>query len=754
VRSQTDEIIPRLGGACSHGGRHARIATDLMRARTALIAGLVLVAIAVTATLSGSPSTVAGTNGVPVTPARPIGHNGATTQGLAVTEGPAGICQANESLPRDTSAIRLSLESVIGPKLTVDVFSGERLLTSGAQNSGWSARSVTVPISPLVRASPDATICFAIGRSRTLVALLGAATDPRAAARTRAGRSLPGRIRIEYLQAGRTSWWSMGRSVARRMGLGRAIAGTWASLFVLLSMLALALVVCRLIVGETRLRGDATRERETDRGVARILRRVPGAAWMCALVACLNAVCWSVITPPFQVPDEPSHFAYTQVLAENRELPASSRAYGSPEELTALRDLHSYEVRFNPEVGSLSSQAQQRRLERDLAAPLSRRGPGGAGSANSEPPLYYALEAIPYELGSGGSVLLRLQLMRLLSALMAGVTALFAYLFVREALPRSRSAWTVGGLAVALFPLLGFISGGVNPDAMLFAVCAALYYCLARAFRRGLTPRLAIVIGVLTAVGFLTKLNFVGFAPGVILALMVLTLRAARRRASGTHPVAIYGPSVLALSIAVSPVVLYALINLTSNHPALEAASGALNTASRSPLDESSYIWQFYLPRLPAMHNYFPAVFTTRQLWFDGLIGDYGWSETLFPDWAYNIALIPAALIVALCVRELIRRRDALGHRAVEITIYALTGAGVVVLVGTQSYASDILDKMEPYWTPRYLLPMISLWGLVVALAARGAGRRWGPAVATLLVVLLLAHDIFSQLQVIARYYG
>jgi hypothetical protein len=49
---------------------------------------------------------------------------------------------------------------------------------------------------------------------------------------------------------------------------------------------------------------------------------------------------------------------------------------------------------------------------------------------------------------------------------------------------------------------------------------------------------------------------------------------------------------------------------------------------------------------------------------------------------------------------------------------------------------------------------MLGLWGLVVALAARGAGRRWGPVVGTLLIVLLFAHDLFSQLQVIARYYG
>src|SRR4029077_7450726 len=51
------------------------------------------------------------------------------------------------------------------------------------------------------------------------------------------------------------------------------------------------------------------------------LARIPRAAWVCALVAFLSAACWSFITPPFQVPDEQDHFAYTQQLAETGQLP-------------------------------------------------------------------------------------------------------------------------------------------------------------------------------------------------------------------------------------------------------------------------------------------------------------------------------------------------------------------------------------------------------------------------------------------------
>jgi hypothetical protein len=49
---------------------------------------------------------------------------------------------------------------------------------------------------------------------------------------------------------------------------------------------------------------------------------------------------------------------------------------------------------------------------------------------------------------------------------------------------------------------------------------------------------------------------------------------------------------------------------------------------------------------------------------------------------------------------------------------------------------------------------MLALWGALLALAARGAGRRWGPIVGVAIVSLVLAHDLFSQLLVISRYYG
>ena len=487
-------------------------------------------------------------------------------------------------------------------------------------------------------------------------------------------------------------------------------------------------------------------------GVRQALARIPRAAWVCAAIALLNAASWSLITPPFLALDEPDHFAYVQTLVEDGRLPSSAKSEYSEEETLALEDLQHNEARFRPAGHTIFSASSQEKLEGDLARPLSRAGPGGAGVATSEPPLYYALAAIPYEVGSSGSILDRLELMRLLSALLAGVTVLFVYLFLREALPRVPWAWTVGGLGVALAPLMGFASSTVNPDALLFTISAAIFYCLARAFARGLTTRLALLIGSLTALGLTTKLNFVGIAPGVALGLILLTWREAR--VAGPR---VYRTMLLpALAIAVAPGVLYGLVNFFSHHTTFGNVSGGaagLTSTQHSISGAIDYIWQFYLPRLPFMHNDFPGLFTTRQIWFRNVIGLYGWGDTPFPAWVYELALVPVAAILALCARSLVLARSGLRARAPELITYACMSLGLLLLVGASGYLAFPTSAAE-FTDARYLLPLVVLWGSILALAARGAGRRWGPVAGALIVVLVIAHDVFSQLQVIARYYG
>jgi 4-amino-4-deoxy-L-arabinose transferase-like glycosyltransferase len=382
----------------------------------------------------------------------------------------------------------------------------------------------------------------------------------------------------------------------------------------------------------------------------------------------------------------------------------------------------------------------------DVGRSLSPVGSGEAGVATSEPPLYYAIETVPYALG-GGNTLTQLELMRWVSALMAAITAFLIFFFIREILPSVPWAATIGAACTAVQPLFGFMSGTLNPDSLLYLISAAALLCLARGFRRGFTPRLALTTGIVIALGFLTKLNFIGLAVGLFAGLILLSMR----ERSSRRGLETFLSLAIATGIGLSPVILYLLVNLGSNHPALGAASSA---SHKSILHEINYIWEFYLPRLPGMTHYFAGVTTFRDIWFDRSIGLYGWIDTEFPNWVDNVALVLVGAIALLCARELILRRGVLRARLPELMSYMAVGIGILLLVGAASYNSYINSEgVEGFGDPRYLLPLLPLLGAIVTLAIRGA-RRWAPATGAVILVAFLAHDIFSQLQVIARYYG
>ncbi|HST56522.1 MAG TPA: DUF2142 domain-containing protein [Solirubrobacteraceae bacterium] len=766
-------------------------------------------AIVVAVTLSRSPLQIVGTNSYSsVASIAQLGADAPThSRGISA-------CQAGEVIPAGTTAIQLSLSTDLGPALNVKALSGGKLLTSGSRPAGWTGVAVVVPVKRVSGRTSGVKVCFTLGSGQGLVKIHGQPTSasrlPPAAsdqtssdsgpppagstATTDDGRPLGGVIRLDYLRPAPSSWFSRASSVTYRLGLGRAWGGRWIAWLVIALMLAITSLMSWLLVrelGQEQARGEQQlhqqgkgpgHEREhaknaTRRGwVRKRLQRVPTAAWICALVACLNGASWSILTPVFQAPDEQDHVAYVQRLVEAHQLPRSiGGIYYSPELVAALIDLHTNAVGRHPTVGAISTPAEQQQLQTDLAANPGRDGNGGAGVATAEPPLYYALEAIPYGLGSGGSVLERIQLMRLLSALLGGVTALFAFLFLREALPRVRWAWTVGGLSVAMAPLLGFMSGVVQPDVLIYAICAATFFCIARAFRRGLTSKLALAIGTLTAAGFLSKFNFLGVLPGIVLGLLLVTIRT-RRDGSARAGNVVGDPSdervgnspdervsnraglrslAFTAAIAVLPLLLELLLSVLSARSQGGPLSSAVDTSNQvgSLLDKASYVWQLYLPRLPGMSDDFPGILAARTIWFNGYVGLYGFIDTVFPVWVNNLALIPAGLIAILLVRALVIDRAALRRRLSELLTYAVMTAGVAAVVGGASY-TFFIAMQGSYTEPRYFMPLVVLLGAALALAARGAGRRWGPAAGTLIVVLFFAHDIFSQLLVVARYYG
>jgi len=506
----------------------------------------------------------------------------------------------------------------------------------------------------------------------------------------------------------------------------------------------------------------------------RQLGRVPRAGWLVFLVAFVNAAIWTAVIPPFQVPDETGHFAYAQYVAQTgKPPPEGPLVQFSPQEYTALANLFFFDVIGHNQERGVITPAEQSSLRASLATDPSPVGPGGMSSITNQPPLYYALAAIPYWLSPSHDILARLEFMRLLSAVLAGLTVLATFLFVREVFPSIPWAPTVGGLVVAFQPQFAFISSGVQGDSLLFFASAATFLALIRAYRHGLTRRRGVWIGLATAIGLLGKLTFVAFVPGIAVCLALIVWRSGRagRRDAPVAP-ARTGPGVLtrraaaigagiAAAVAAVPVAAYGALNATVWHrggptgggfagAATVAAPGQQAITLRDTLD---YTWELVLPKLPFMNHAYFGYSPLRQVFFNGAIGRFGWLDYSFPARVYTLAQDAFVVLAVLALVGLWRsRRELLGvwPMAVGFAVMALGLVGAIGYIGIRY----LMSTGVPFEQARYLFPLLPIYAVFVVLVSRAAPRRWAPALGAGLVILAMAHGLFAELLTISRYYG
>lgn len=485
------------------------------------------------------------------------------------------------------------------------------------------------------------------------------------------------------------------------------------------------------------------------------LRRVPRAARWCALVAFLNCAGWALVTPTFQVPDETGHVAYLQYLAETGKVPNTPGGPGIADEEAGLADALDFDATVGrPNELALWSDIQQAAVERTTRVRPSPDNGGGVIETSAQPPLYYALGALVYHASPWQGLVHRVLILRLMSALLASFTVVFVFMFLRELFPAEPWAWTTGALVVAFQPLFAYLGGAVTPDTLLFAASAALLFAISRAFRRGLSPALGVAIGAALAVGFLTKLNFVALLPGAVLALALLVWRAGaeRRRALAAAGAALgLFAAAAAAYMALNHFVWDRALFGGGVELAARTATGETVAAPITLRDQLSYTWQLYLPRLPFMQEQFPY-FPPWTTWFRGFIGHFGWLDARWPVWVYYVALAVCAALAGLAGAALVRSRSAVRRRWPELAVYAVMVAGLLGAIGF-SGIRFLRESGHAFEQARYLLPFLPLYAAGIVLAALGAGRRWARPLAALLIVTAMAHGVFAQLLVIARYY-
>ncbi|HEU0316217.1 MAG TPA: DUF2142 domain-containing protein [Solirubrobacteraceae bacterium] len=657
---------------------------------------------------------------------------------------PAGqaLCVPGLEIPAGTARIELGLISrtQTRPPLELALDIGGRAVKSSLPPQPVGSDRISTAVFPIpeTAASPGVQAGSLCLRATDLVNWGGTpVVEAGDAVPTLGGRSIGvGRVAVRYLPPAGSK-----RSYAARLGaiLDRAslfrpgFVGAWlyaVILFLVLPGLAFAAVrsIALAVAGERRRYG----------------LRVFG---ICAV----NAICWALITPAFQVPDEVDHFAYVSSIAEHGRSP--DRSPGPHMRWSSAEALAIQGTRFlldhqGQDTRPPWSAADVSRYDRAVAAQHPRSDDGGGyETASPHGPLYYLALAPAYLLAPDGSVLTQLTLARITSALIGALAALLTYLMCVELAPGRRWLGVLAALLVSFQPMYGFISGGVNNDVGVNAGAALLELLLIRLVLRGPTWRTALLTGVVLVLLPYVKGTAYSLFPVAALAVLVAVVRHHRRAAAK--------PWVLLAAAAAATQALWTRVSPVFHTTLYTTPGGGAPTAAPAVHQLSgyvSYLWQVFLPRLPFMTPHFQTTWPAYTIFVERGFAAFGFYAVYFPSWVYAVVLAAMLAVPVLAAVAAVRERAYVRRMAWPALLLVAFPAAVVAGFEAAFYTPGSRPMLAEFG--RYAFPAIGPLAILVVGSLHAFGRRAVPAVGTGLVVAMIAFSYASQLLTLTAYYA
>lgn len=463
------------------------------------------------------------------------------------------------------------------------------------------------------------------------------------------------------------------------------------------------------------------------------------------------ALAWALVTPAFQSPDENSHFGYVQSLADGPGMPGdATRPPLSTEQNLASDNSNADQTAAQTAVKmEWSSIAYERWRARQAALPDGARSDGGGPNpAGSNPPLYYVIESVAYRAASAGDVFDRLLVSRIASLLWLLVTVAAVWLLAGEVTRRDRTLQLGAASVAGLAPMMTFISASVTPDAMMFALWSLALWLGVRAIKHGLSWWLALALSVTVGAACCVKGTSYGLLPAAGFALLAGLWR--------TRPLRPVPVLATLLAAAAGLVVTLGVWKLVANGAERPTSAQLTAVASTSGLDLRmllSYLWQFYLPRLPTQSDFvfFGNVPPVWDIWVKGVWGRYGWLEVKFPSPVYLLLAVATAAALGLAGLAIWRARRSVDW---------LVGAFLLLITATLLAGLHWTEFQQvargggPLNQGRYLLPLVGVAGLVVAQALRALPPRLRPYGLAAVLGGLLVLQFSSLAMMLVRFYA
>jgi 4-amino-4-deoxy-L-arabinose transferase-like glycosyltransferase len=480
------------------------------------------------------------------------------------------------------------------------------------------------------------------------------------------------------------------------------------------------------------------------------MARRPVPAPLAALLAAVLVLglAWALVNPAMQAPDENAHTGYVQSLADGPGLPGDparqlfsteqrdAALASNAEQTAAIREAR---PEWNPQAYDRWRQAQA------ALTAAQREDGGGPNPAASNPPAYYLLAAGAYKATASGDFFDRLLAARLVGLAWLLVTVVAVWLLAGEVLGRRRPLQLAAAAVAGMAPMMTFVSASVSPDGMMYALWSLALWLGVRVLKRGLTVPAGVALFAAVGLACCVKAQSYALVPG---ALAVLAVGLRRRRPIAAGPALGLAAASL-LGFVLTAGVWYATARGLDRAAAAQV-TGATGAGPVQLRELGSYLWQFYLPRLPFQQDFFPQDAGPRffSVWLQGGWARFGWLEVRFGDPVYWVLGAVTAAVAAGAALALWRTRARL-DLAVGLLLALVAGS---LLAGL--HWSEYRISVTGFNQGRYLLPLIGIAGLAVAQALTLLPAHRRAAGAAVVLAGLFALQIFSLALVAERFYA
>jgi predicted membrane protein DUF2142 len=477
-----------------------------------------------------------------------------------------------------------------------------------------------------------------------------------------------------------------------------------------------------------------------------MLRAIPRPLAQLLAASAVLLVAWAFTTAPMQGPDEPAHFSYTQYLAETGHKPSVS-CCGRPESSQGGGALGMFNL--DQLAGVADARPAWTKVEKERYGAILAQAPKDDGSGPNpiakNPPLYYAYQVVPYLIGNLGDLWTTLAVMRLASALLILLAAVFTWFAAAELFAATWPRVIATG-CVAFLPQLTSLGATINADALLVAVWSGFTYVALRLTRRGPTLGGLLALSALAAASLLTHGRGTAIVPAFLVTLGVLVIK---RRPSPAQVVRVLAP---ALVLLVAVVVAYELFL----SPSGGAYGGEVVLDRSGRFSLTGFIgttWQFYFPKLPFMAPRVGPSYGYHQVFVESFFGRFASLEVAYPPGIYALLQVAAFFGLIGLAWALAARWPAVRARWDQLVVLIVIAGSMIALLHLASYRS-LVDTSDPLITGRYLLPLATVFGLTVAFVLTSLPRRASVALGTLTVTTLLALNLTGLMLTFARFYG